>query len=223
MEPDLRARSRLQNRTAPLLHGIARRKPRDDGRSQPDPASTNLYTGDTRPYQDWQVLQSVYNAAVSNYNALSVVVEKQAGNGLSFQSSYVFTRDLSNEGGAAPSEFPGAGGNFLTDRFHPLLDYGNVVYDRKHRFLTTALYDLPFGKNKKFLADSTGFLRSLVGNWQIGGVFIWQSGPPSSRHMKSPTTPRERTWSTWSASRAQTAYQASRSTRKERRMAIRCI
>jgi hypothetical protein len=141
------------------------------------PASTTPYTGDTRPYQDWQVLQSVYNAAVSNYNSLSVVVEKQAGNGLSFQSSYVFTRDLSNEGGAAPSSLVGAGGNFLTDRFHPLLDYGNVVYDRKHRFLSTALYDLPFGRHKKYLAGGGGFKNGLVGGWQVGGVFIWQSGP----------------------------------------------
>jgi hypothetical protein len=141
------------------------------------PASTTPYTGDTRPYQDWQVLQSVYNAAVSNYNSLSVVVEKQAGNGLSFQSSYVFTRDLSNEGGAAPSSLVGAGGNFLTDRFHPLLDYGNVVYDRKHRFLTTALYDLPFGRHKKYFAGGGGFKNGLVGGWQLGGVFIWQSGP----------------------------------------------
>jgi hypothetical protein len=133
--------------------------------------------GDSRPFLDWQVLQSVYNAAVSNYNSLSVVVEKQAGNGLSFQSSYVFTRDLSDEGGAAPSSLVGAGGNFLTDRFHPLLDYGNVVYDRKNRFLTTALYDLPFGRHKKFLGGSGGFVNGLVGGWQVGGVFIWQSGP----------------------------------------------
>jgi hypothetical protein len=141
------------------------------------PASTTPYTGATRPYQDWQVLQSVYNADVSNYNSLSAVIEKQTGNGLSFQSSYVFTRDLSDEGGAAPSALVGAGGNFLTDRFHPLLDYGNVVYDRKHRFLTTALYDLPLGRNKMFLSGSSGLINGLVGGWQMGGVLIWQSGP----------------------------------------------
>jgi hypothetical protein len=141
------------------------------------PASTTPYTGDNRPYQDWQVLQSVYNAATSNYNSLSVVVEKQASHGLEFQSSYVFTRDLSDEGGAAPSSLVGAGGNFLTDRFHPLLDYGNVVYDRRHRFLTTGLYDLPFGKGKQLMAGAKGLVNGLVGGWQVGGVFIWQSGP----------------------------------------------
>jgi len=143
------------------------------------PVNTFGYSvaGASRPYQDWQVLQSVYNSAGSNYNSFSVVVEKQPSKGLQFQSSYVFTRDLSNEGGAAPSSLVGAGGNFLTDRFHPGLDYGNVIYDRRHRFLATGLYDLPLGHNKAFLAAGGRFVQSLVSDWQIGGVFIWQSGP----------------------------------------------
>jgi hypothetical protein len=143
------------------------------------PANTAGYgmAGASRPYTDWQVLQSVYNGAESNYHSFSAVVEKQSSRGLQFQTSYVFTRDLSNEGGAAPSSLVGAGGNFLTDRFHPGLDYGNVVYDRRHRFLTTALYNLPFGRNKAFLADRNRFISGLVANWQIGGVFLWQSGP----------------------------------------------
>lgn len=131
----------------------------------------------TRPFVDWQVLQSVYNLAESNYNALSFVVEKQPSHGLEYRASYVFTRDLSNEGGAAPTSIVGAGGNFLTDRFHPGLDYGNVIYDRRHRFLTTGLYDLPFGHNKSFLASSNSIVNQLVSGWQVGGVFIWQSGP----------------------------------------------
>jgi hypothetical protein len=141
------------------------------------PASTTPYTGDNRPFLDWQVIQSVFNASVSNYNSGSIVVEKQLSNGMEFQSSYVYTRDLSNEGGAAPSSLVGAGGNFVTDRFHPGLDYGNVIYDRRHRFLTTGLYHLPFGHNQSVLASSGRVVEALVGNWQVGGVLIWQSGP----------------------------------------------
>ena len=129
-----------------------------------------------RPYQNWQIIQSVYNAAESNYNALSVVVEKQPSHGLQYQSSYTYTRDVSNEGGAAPTALVGAGGNYLTDRFHPGLDYGNVIYDRRNRFLTTGLYDLPFGRNRSFLGTANRFVDALVGGWQTGGVFIWQSG-----------------------------------------------
>jgi hypothetical protein len=88
----------------------------------------------------------------------------------------MFTRDLSDAAGATPSGFAGAGGNFLTDRFHPGLDYGNVAYDRRHRFLATYLYDLPFGRGQRWLNGGSA-LNALVGDWHLGGVTVLQSGP----------------------------------------------
>ena len=78
---------------------------------------------------------------------------RRSGKGLTFDASYTFTRDLSNAGGATPTAFAVAGGSFLTDRFHPGLDYGNVIYDRRHRFLANYLYDLPFGHGQRWLAN----------------------------------------------------------------------
>ncbi len=131
---------------------------------------------DHRPYPCWAVIQSVANAAVSNYNSGTVEVSRRSGKGLTFDLSYNFTRDLSNAGGATPSAFAVAGGSFLTDRFHPRLDYGNVIYDRRHRFLATYLYDLPFGHGQRWLSTG-GPANALVGSWQLAGVTVLQSGP----------------------------------------------
>ena len=131
---------------------------------------------DHRPYPCWAVIQSVANAAESNYASGTVEVSRHSGKGLTFDASYTFTRDLSNAGGATPNAFAIAGGNFVTDRFHPGLDYGNVIYDRRHRFLATYLYDLPFGRSQRWL--SAGALaNALVGDWQLAGVTVLQSGP----------------------------------------------
>jgi len=130
-----------------------------------------------RPFPLWAVLQSVHNGSVSNYNNLTAEVTKRFSNGLQFQSSYSFTRDLSDEGGSDPTQFVGAGGNFVTDRFHPGLDYGNVIYDRRHRFLTTYLYELPVGQGKKFLSGSNRLVDGLLGGWELAGVIVVQSGP----------------------------------------------
>jgi hypothetical protein len=140
-------------------------------------AANNVgYDPDTRPYVNWSVIQSVENLSESNYNAGTVDVSKKSGKGLSFDASYTYTRDLSNAGGATPGSFASSGGAFVTDRFHPGLDYGNVIYDRKHRFLATYLYDLPFGKGQHFLSTG-GPLNALVGDWHLGGVVVLQSGP----------------------------------------------
>jgi hypothetical protein len=128
------------------------------------------------PYPDWAVIQSVMNDALSNYSSGTVEFSRRSGKGLTFDASYTFTRDLSNAGGATPTAFAVAGGSFLTDRFHPGLDYGNVIYDRRHRFLANYLYDLPFGHGQRWL--STGALANiLAGGWQLAGVTIIQSGP----------------------------------------------
>jgi hypothetical protein len=129
-----------------------------------------------RPYPSWSVIQSVANAAESNYNSGTAEFSRHSGEGITFDASYTWTRDLSNAGGATPSAFAVAGGSFLTNRFHPGLDYGNVIYDRKHRFLATWLYDLPFGRDKHWLS-SGGPMDAVMGGWQIAGVTVLQSGP----------------------------------------------
>jgi hypothetical protein len=130
-----------------------------------------------RSYQDWQVIESVTNGAKSNYNSLTADLHKRFGNGLQFETSYVFTRDLSTAGGGNPTALAVQPANFVTDRFNPGLDYGNVIFDRRHRFLTTFLYDLPFGKGKKYLGNASGVLNSVVSGWETGGVLLFQSGP----------------------------------------------
>jgi len=140
------------------------------------PANNLGYDPTTRPYQSWSVIQSVLNLGESNYNSGTVEVSRHSGKGITFDASYVWTRDISDGQGATPSAFVGSGGNWVTDRFHPGLDYGNVIYDRKHRFLATYLYDLPFGRGQRWL-NTGSFLNTIAGGWQLGGVTILQSGP----------------------------------------------
>jgi hypothetical protein len=155
------------------------------GYSNPDPAPPassacisdgGTLVSDHRPYPCWAIIQSVVNAAFSNYSSGIVEVSRHSGKSLTFDASYTFTRDLSNAGGATPTAFAVAGGSFLTDRFNPGHDYGNVIYDRAHRFLATYLYDLPLGHGQRWLGYGT-VLNQFVGGWQLGGVTILQSGP----------------------------------------------
>jgi hypothetical protein len=131
---------------------------------------------DGRPYPNWSVIQTVANVDMSNYSSGTVEISRRSGKSLTFSAGYTFTRDLSNAGGVAPNAFTVAGGVFLSDRFNPRLDYGNVAYDRRHRFLATYEYGLPFGRNERWL--STGRLtNALAGGFRLAGVTVVQSGP----------------------------------------------
>jgi hypothetical protein len=132
------------------------------------------------PYPSFQYLAYNTNPGFSNYNALTVSAKKRFAKGLQFEASYIYARNLSNVDGAAStvadqysSEF---GGN-ISNAATPGLDYGNVAYTRRNRFLTTFLYELPFGKGKTFLPSSNGIVNGLVSGWELSGVLLFQTGP----------------------------------------------
>ena len=56
-------------------------------------------------------------------------------------------------------------------------DWGYSAFNVPNRFVTSALYELPFGKGKRF-ANSGGILNEAIGGWQIGSIVTWQSGFP---------------------------------------------
>ncbi len=111
----------------------------------------------------------------------SIAVKKRRCLGLQLQSSYIFARNLSNLGGnpASPAGgFAGEYGGQISNPYQPGFDYGNVNFTRRNRFLTTFLYDLPFGKGKLLLNSANGLVDCLVGDWELGWrAAISLSGP----------------------------------------------
>jgi hypothetical protein len=122
------------------------------------------------PYPIWAHITDYLNGARSNYDALTIAVNKRFSHGMQFQNSYVFAKNLSNGAGYNPTGFTGEAGGRVTDPRNINLDYGNVAFTRRHRLLSTFLYDLPFGKGKR-LTDR------VTGGWQVAGVLLFQTGP----------------------------------------------
>jgi len=77
-------------------------------------------------------------------------------------------------------------GSVPTDRFNLALEKGNFPGTRRHRFLTTATYDLPFGK----LAGNNYFGKLIAQGWQISGILLWQTGlylTPTTGNVTDPS------------------------------------
>jgi hypothetical protein len=131
----------------------------------------------SRPFGEMSQILTVQNLATSNYNAFTIEGNHRMTNGLQFQSSYTFARNLSDEGGGNPTGFVSEIGNAPSDRFHPSLDYGNVEYTRRNRALGSFLYELPFGQGKRWLGNGNWLLNNSAGGWQMAGYLLFQSGP----------------------------------------------
>jgi hypothetical protein len=113
-----------------------------------------------------------------NYNTSTISVRKRSSS-FQFEGSYTYTRNLSNASGiySGVSGFVNENGNFLTNPYNPSLDYGNTPFSRRHRFLATFLYELPFGRGKTFLNATNRLIDRTVGGWVLSGVALFQSGP----------------------------------------------
>ncbi|MDX2179980.1 MAG: TonB-dependent receptor [Bryobacteraceae bacterium] len=124
----------------------------------------------SRPYPVWNIVYVRDPNRQAFYQGVTFEATKRYRNGLFFQTSYVWSKNLSNATGSAGSGFASENGDVPTDRFSNRLDYGNVPGTRRHRWLTTFAYDLPFAK------DANRFLKLAIGGWQLSGIYLWQSG-----------------------------------------------
>ncbi len=105
-------------------------------------------------------------------------VEKQFGGGLNFLATYTYSKartdagDLLNGGSTAGFRAPdviGAGIKY---------DYGLASFDIRNVFHLSGGYELPFGKGKRFLANSGGMANRIFGGWSINASGVLQGGQP---------------------------------------------
>jgi hypothetical protein len=117
-----------------------------------------------------------------NYNALQAVLQKRYSSGLQTQVSYTFQKCMTNNDGyygtwgAATQAAPAA--NYWQNLYDPNSDYSQCYWDTKHVLSAYAVYELPFGRGKRFGHDMPAVANAIVGNWSINPIVSLHSGFP---------------------------------------------
>jgi hypothetical protein len=116
----------------------------------------------------------------SRYDSLQLQLNRRFGNGFQLNANYTWSKSTDfTQTEAQNNGFADTGGYQSTNI--DLTKYYNnkklSLTDVPHRFVATALYELPFGRGKA-LAPNNGLGRFLVSGWKTGGVFTKQSGFP---------------------------------------------
>ena len=128
-------------------------------------------------YPNFNAVLTRDNGPSAKYHAFTAELSRRFKNGTSFQSSYTLAKNLSNAGGPAPGGFAAENGPTTLNIYNIQADYGDVAFTRRHRFLTTFLWELPVGKGKKLLNSSNAAVDAVLGGWGINGILLFQSGP----------------------------------------------
>src|SRR5262249_25463117 len=110
----------------------------------------------------------------SNYNAMTVSLDKRFSQGLSVVASFTWSRSL----GMAPAITEGINGFTIQDPTNLAREYGPLEFDIKRRFVASYLYELPFGKGKRFMSSPSRALDLIAGGGQVNGISTFQGGLP---------------------------------------------
>jgi len=143
------------------------------------------------------------NGPSDKYDALILELNRHLGRGLTFDNAFTLTYNKTNALGAVPSgAIPvggqGDNGDNVLNVFNIAAETGNAFYDPSKRFLSTVVYDLPFGRGRQFMGNAGNAVDAVVGGWNVSSMLLFHSGfwltPyfPSSEADPSGTGPSNR-------------------------------
>lgn len=128
------------------------------------------------PYGEFTSIDNNSDNGRARYDSLQVKAEKNARHGLYALLSYTYSR-------AFDSGFPDGLGTLPGAMVWPLpgankLDWGLSQINLNNQFTASVLYDLPFGKGKKFGSGWSGVTDAVLGNWKLNVIEKATSGFP---------------------------------------------
>lgn len=130
-----------------------------------------------RLFPNWGIINTRATGANESYQSLQVELSHRFQQGLSFNSSWTFAKALADNQGPNNTSFAGeSGGGRSTSILDRHADFGNVEGTRRQRWNSTGVYDLPFGRGKRFGSSMSRVADAFVGGWRLSSIFVWQTG-----------------------------------------------
>jgi hypothetical protein len=140
------------------------------------------------------------NDGRSEYNSLQVRLQRSFG-ALRVAANYTWSKSIDNDMSSATG---GEGNGFAAplDSFNEKLVRGRSNFDIPQAFNLTSQYTLPVGTGHAFLGSIPKWANTLIGGWDFGALWLWESGSPftvSSGYATGPATAA--TWANYNGTR----------------------
>jgi hypothetical protein len=103
-------------------------------------------------------------AGYSWYHSLQTRIERRMANGWTVQGSYTWSKAMEAT-------------DFL-NTVDPMPYEVVAAIDRTHRFTSSGIWEIPFGRGRKFASSMHRAVDFAIGGWQLGGLYQHQTGSP---------------------------------------------
>lgn len=129
----------------------------------------------------YSALSAMRSIGRANYHAMQWTVRKRFSGGLQFDANYTWSKSI--DWGSGIENQLLTGGYNLTGMIMNAWDRRQNIavsdWDMRHQFNMNGVFELPFGRGKRFGTAMNKGLNAVVGGWQMAGIFRWTSGLPT--------------------------------------------
>jgi len=143
-----------------------------------------LTTNQRKPFFNqfgWsQNLRYYGSDASNNYHSVQMKFDKRFSGGFNVMSHYTFSKNIDFDGTYYPRDAK--------------LARGISNNNRAHVFFLASLYEVPFGKGRKYMGDVPRALDFLLGGWQLNGTSSYMSGQPFTPSYRDCNADRDTGW-----------------------------
>lgn len=122
-----------------------------------------------RPFPTVSTITQYLSGANSNYHSFQFKTEKRMSSGLSFLSSYTWSKSI---------DVSSRWGNAVQNSYDINAERGLSDFDVRHRWSLSYTYELPFGQGRHFLGSTNRLGQAILGGWQLSGILSLQTGNP---------------------------------------------
>ena len=130
-------------------------------------------TPGTELYPNLGSITTQDNRGKSSYNSLQAQYERRFAQGLQFLGSFTWSKTLDDSCGNLDACAPQLYSDYGIER-------GLSNQDQSYRMVLSALYELPFGRGKRWGGDVSRWVDYAIGGWQLNGIYTLQGGLPFS-------------------------------------------
>jgi len=128
-----------------------------------------------RPNPNYLAISGSTNNAHSNYNSLQASITRRMSSGLSMSFNYVWSHMLDSQDSSGWGSRGGPQNWQIAN--DPGANYSNSNFDVRNAFKGYAIYQLPFGKGRRWVNNNI-LADQVIGGWQFSGTLYWSTGTP---------------------------------------------
>jgi len=147
----------------------------------PITAPSVFFSGNPTFQSDISQISGTASVGEMKYNALQAVFQKRYSAGLEYQVAYTYSKCMTDNSGyyGTWGSSQGVPANpYYQNLYDPHADYAPCYFDAKHILSSYAVYEIPFGRGKKFGHDVNGVVNAVAGGWSVAPIISVHSGFP---------------------------------------------